>query len=85
LAGFIQGGKLPQGSIAETFEENMIGVFELPSKILSNEIRVVSKDLLVGILEKADNPIFKAMLGSKGFVTKGKSGLFLPYILKRVA
>jgi len=84
-AGFIQGGKLPQGSNAANFDENMIRAFDLPSQILSNEIREVNKDLLVGILEKADNPIFKAMLGSKGFVTKDKSGLFLPYILKRVA
>ena len=85
LAGFIQGGKLPQGSNTATFDENMISAFDLPSQILSNEIREVNKDLLVGIIEKADHPIFKAMLGSKGFVTKGKSGVFLPYILKRVA
>ncbi|MDD4162324.1 MAG: hypothetical protein PHW87_07565 [Methanothrix sp.] len=82
-AGFIQGGKMPRGSNIATFEENMIGSFDLPSQILSNEIRAVGKDLLVGILEKADNPIFKALLGSSGFVTKSKSGAFLPYILKR--
>jgi hypothetical protein len=85
LAGFIQGGKLPQGSNTANFEENMISILDLPSQILSNEIRSVGNDLLVGILEKADHPIFKAMLGSKGFVTKGKSVIFLPYILKRVA
>ena len=50
----------------------MISAFDLPSQILSNEIREVNKDFLVGILEKAENPIFEAMLGSKGFVTKGK-------------
>jgi hypothetical protein len=84
-ADFIMGGKLPQGSLAENFNESMNSSLDLPSQILSNEIRTVNKDLLVGILQKADNPIFKAMLGSRGFVTKGKSGIFLPYILKRVA
>ena len=83
-AGFILGGKLPQGSNTATFDENMINDLDLPSQILNNEIRMVGKDLLVGILQKADNPIFEALLGSKGFVTKGKSGIFLPYVLKRI-
>ncbi|MBN1236764.1 MAG: hypothetical protein JW999_12075 [Methanotrichaceae archaeon] len=84
-AGFILGGKLPQGSNTATLDENMISVLDLPSQLLNNEIRTVNKDLLVGILQKADNPIFKAMLGSRGYVTNGKDGIFLPYILKRVA
>lgn len=84
-ADFIRGGKLPHKSSSATFDEKMTGAFDLPSQILGNEIREVNKDLLVGILEEAHNPIFKAMLGSKGFVTKGKGGLFLPYVLKRVA
>jgi len=39
---------------------------------------------MLGILEEPDNLLFQAILGSRGFATRGKEGLMLPYILKRV-
>lgn len=84
-AGFVNGGKLPQGSNTAIFDDNITKAFDLPSQILSNAIRAINRDLLVGILQIADNPIFEALMGSRGFVTKDASGVFLPYILKRIA
>jgi len=84
-ASLIQYGNLPTGSLIRAFDEKLALTLELPAKLQNGSIRAAGKDLLVGILEASEHPVFKAMLGSKGFITKEKDGLFLPYVLKRVA
>jgi len=83
-ARFVQYGRLPQGSQAKSLNEKLAQALRLPEKIEGGLIRAVGRDLLLGVLQEPESPLFQAMLGSRGFVTKGKEGLMLPYILKRV-
>ena len=82
-ARIIQIGNLPDASQIRSLSEKQAQALHLPEKIESGLIRAVGKDLMMGILEEPDNPLFQAILGSRGFVTRGKEGLMLPYILKR--
>jgi hypothetical protein len=83
--GIIQYGNLPNKSQIRAFDEKLARTIDLPAKIQNGSIRAAGKDYLVGILEASEHPIFEAMRGSEGFITKEKDGLFLPYVLKRVA
>lgn len=84
-ASFIQFGNLPEGSHIGALNQRLAQSFCLPEMLQKGSIRAIGKDLLLGILKDPKNPLFGAMLGSSSFVTKGEEGLFLPYILKRVA
>ena len=83
-ARFSQLGNLPGASQATALNEKLAHALHLPEKIDSGLIRAAGKDLMLGILQEPDHPLFQAMLGSRGFVTRGKEGLQLPYVLKRV-
>ena len=83
-ARIIQIGNLPDASQIRSLSEKQAHALHLPEKIESGLIRSAGKGLMLGILEEPDNPLFQAILGSRGFVTRGKEGLMLPYILKRV-
>lgn len=83
-ASFILCGNLPQGSQARALSQKLAQSLHLPEKIDSGLIRAAGRDLLLGILQEPKNPLFEAMLGSRGFVTNDKEGLLLPYVLKRV-
>ncbi len=82
-ASFGQFGSLPQGSLTKSLNEKLARGLRLPEKIESGLIRAAGRDLLLGVLQEPDNPLFQAMLGTRGFVSGGKEGLMLPYILKR--
>jgi len=84
-ASFVQYGNLPQGSKAGSLSQKLAQALRLPEKINSGLIRAAGRNLLLGILQGPDHPLFEAMIGSRGFVTKGKDGLLLPYVIKRVA
>jgi hypothetical protein len=81
---YILGGELPVGSSIANFDEEMMSVLDFPGQMVRNEIRVVREDFMVGILYEADNPLFKALVGSRGYVMKDDDGICMPYILKRV-
>lgn len=82
---YILGGELPVGSSIANFDEEMMSVFDFPGQLMRNEIRMVGKDFMAGILYEADNPLFKAIEGSKGFMMNDDSEICLPYTLKRVS
>ena len=83
-ARIIQIGSLPDASQIRSLSEKQVHSLQLPEKIESGLIRAAGRDLMLGILDEPYNPLFQAILGSRGFVTKGKEGLMLPYVLKRV-
>ena len=83
-ASFGQFGNLPLGSQIKSLNEKLAQGLRIPEKIESGSIRAAGRDLLLGVLREPDNSLFQAMLGTRGFVSGGKEGLMLPYVLNRV-
>jgi hypothetical protein len=93
IAEFIMGGKLSHAGNSATFGEGSLMSLNLPVQISKNAIRKVSNDLLVGLLDHPDHPIFQALADFKGFIMAGpgqtgkkeKNEFNLPYLLRRVS
>ena len=90
---FIRGGNLSHAEISTSFGEAALIILNLPAQATKNAIRRVKGNLLVGLLDHPDRPIFQALQDFKGLILAGagqagkkeKIELNLTYLLKRVS
>jgi hypothetical protein len=90
---FIRGGNLSHAEISASFGEAALISLNLSAQAAKNAIMRVKGNLLVGLLDHPDRPIFQALQDFKGLILAGagqagkkeKIELNLPYLLRRVS
>jgi len=98
-AEFIQGGKLSLAGKSVSFGEGALLSLDLPAQAAQNAIRLVNRDLLVGLVSLVDvlgqpgHQFFQALQDFREFIMPGpgqagrkeKSELSLPCLLRRIS
>lgn len=98
-AEFIQGGKLSLAGKSASFGEGALLSLNLPAQAARNAIRLVNRDLLVGlvslvdVLDQPGHQFFQALQDFREFIMPGpgqagrkeKSELSLPCLLRRIS
>ncbi|HNX40285.1 MAG TPA: hypothetical protein PKK11_06840 [Methanothrix sp.] len=68
-AEFVQGGKISHAGHSVSFAEDALMSINLPAQAEREALRMVNKDLLLGMLDLSGHPLKKALDDFSGFMT----------------
>jgi len=80
---YIFGGLLPGTSTTKLSEKDLL-MFDFTGQLFHDEIRMITKDVMIGKYCTMDSPIFKTLGRSASFVMKDADRECLPYLLRRI-